>query len=257
MLRSLFLSTLIILLSTPLHARAPNGFKEATFQGRSPAYDKGVVIFSLLPGDCSPKKYGDGRGESDCANGGIRSRINAKKHARLGQTLQYSLDIWIDPSFEFNGGKGTKRSALIILEWQRINAIKSHLYELHLDSRRGAMFEDKTCFSNKDFGKWVSFKMLVKWSAKDDGVLKVYCGDRLVYQLVGQNAIPPGCGTTVKRQCELKYQKVDGEIQWQVGPKLGGYGTVYKQYGFSSPFRPFSQNGLKMKVKNLYFGRIK
>ena len=74
MIRALFLSALIILLSTPLHARAPNGFKEATFQGRSPAYDKAVVTFSLLPGDCSPKKYGDGRGESDCANGKIALR---------------------------------------------------------------------------------------------------------------------------------------------------------------------------------------
>ncbi len=237
--------------STLAVADAPRGFKEARFQGNSPKVSGGEVTFTLMPGACSASLYGDGRGESDCKNGNIRSRINATKHAKLGQTREYSLDIWIEPGFRYNKGRPV-RSKLTLMEWQRIDTIKNHLYMLHLDSSGGAKFEDKTCFTPAEFGQWVTFTMRVKWSKDDDGGLEVLCNGRRIYALAGQNAIPPGCGTEAKQQCHLDKIDLRPPIQWQIGPMLNGYGTVYKQFGFSSPFRPWPESGLTMKVRNLY-----
>lgn len=253
------LTTTVLLLfsfAVPGFADAPRGFKEATFQGSSPKLNGGEVTFTLLPGQCSSKQYGDGRGESDCKNGNLRSRINAKEYAKLGQTMEYSLDLWIQPGFRYNKGN-RPRSKLTVMEWQRINTIKNHIYTVHLDSSGGVKFEDKTCFSPAQFGQWVTLKMRVKWSKKDDGAMEVLCNGKRIFALQGQNAIPPGCGTKAKQQCHLDKMDLRPPIQWQVGPKLNGYGTVYKQFGKKSPFRPWPEAGLTMKVRNLYYGRLR
>ena len=252
----LLITLVIISFAHPAFAGAPRGFKEATFQGSSPKTSAGEVTFTLLPGQCSSKKYGDGRGESDCKNGNIRSRINAKKHAKLGQTMEYSLDKWVQPGFRYSKGN-SPRSKLTIMEWQRINTIKNHIYVLHLDSSGGVKFENETCFPAKQFGQWVTFKMRVKWSKNDDGFMEVLCDRKRIFALQGQNAIPPACGTEAKQQCQLDKMDLRPPIQWQVGPKLNGFGTVYKKYGRKSPFRPWPETGLVMKVRNLYYGRPK
>ncbi len=254
------LLTMLVLLplyfTVPVSADTPKGFKEATFQGSSPKLNGNEVIFTLLPGQFSSKNYGDGRGESDCKNGNIRSQINAKKYAKLGQTVEYSLDFWIEPGFRYSKGN-VPRSKLTLMEWQRINTIKNHIYVLHLDSSGGAKFEDRTCFPPSRFGRWVSFKMRVKWSKNNDGFMEVFCEGKRIFALNGQNAIPPACGTKAKQQCHLDKMDLRPPIQWQVGPKLNGYGTAYKQSGKKSPFRPWPKDGLTMKVRNLYYGRPK
>jgi hypothetical protein len=252
----LLTTILIFFIAPPAFADAPRGFSEATFQGSKPKVSGGEVTFTLLAGQCSSKDYGDGRGESDCKNGNIRSRINANNHAKLGQTMEYSLDMWIQPGFRYSKGN-EPRSKLTIMEWQRIYTIKNHIYVLHLDSSGGVKFEDKTCFSAKQFGQWVKFNMRVKWSKEDDGFMEVLCDGKRIFALQGQNAIPPGCGTKAKQQCQLDKMDLRHPIQWQVGPKLNGFGTVYKQFGKTSPFRPWPKDGLVMKVRNLYYGRPK
>jgi hypothetical protein len=241
--------------STALSAGAPSGFIEATFQGRSPELQDGIVSFTLMNGDCSKKDYGDGRGESDCKNGNLRSQVHTRNKQKLGNTYEYSMDIWIDPTFNNFTGFGQPRSPLLIAEWQRINTIKNHMYELHLDTMRGLQFEDKNCFTPEGFGEWHRFKMVAKWSKRSDGFLQVYCDDELVYELAGQQtAIPPLCGEEVKMQCVLELQNLRQPISWQVGPKLGGFGMEYAKYGMPTQFRRFPDSGLHMKIRNLYYG---
>lgn len=254
-MRYIFTFILAITFGSTAFAGAPSGFKEARFQGNSPVVKGKEVTFSIKPGQCSKKSYGDGRGESDCKNGNIRSQITNRKHARLGTVIEYAADIWVEPGFRYSKGSEA-RSKLTIMEWQRINTIKNHLFMLHLDSS-GAKFENKSCFSSKQFGSWVSFKMQVKWSKNDDGFLRVFCNGRKVYELIGQNAIPPACGTPAKRQCALDKINTRPPVQWEVGPKLNGFGTVYAQFGLPSPFRPFRQQGLTMKMRSLYYGKLR
>lgn len=233
----------------------PAGFDGATFQGRKPHHEDGIVSFTLMNGDCSKKDYGDGRGESDCRNGNLRSQIHTRAKQKLGGTYEYSMEIWIDPEFRNFSAYGQPRSPLLIAEWQRIKTIKNHMYELHLDTFRGVQFEDKNCFGSDGFGEWHRFTMVVKWSKGNDGFLRVTCDDRLVYELTRQQtAIPPLCGEEVKLQCIPKLQNLRQPVQWQVGPKLGGYGVEYAKYGFPSQFRNFPGSGLRMKVRNLYYG---
>lgn len=256
-LRRLLLSFVLMALLPASAAGAagmPAGFQEAKFQGRSPKHEDGIVSFTLLNGDCSKKDYGDGRGESDCRNGNLRSQIHTSKKQKLGNTYEYSMDIWIDPAFGY-AAYGQPRSPLLIAEWQRINTIKNHMYELHLDTMRGVQFEDKNCFGREGFGEWHRFTMTVKWSKRNDGFLRVTCDDKLVYELAGQQtAVPPLCGEQVKLQCVPKLQNLRQPVQWQVGPKLGGFGVEHKKYGMPSPFRTFPESGLQMKVRNLYYG---
>lgn len=257
MQRLLFFSVFVVLL-LPVDARSanpPGGFIEATFQGRTPQYKDGTVSFTLMNGDCSKKDYGDGRGESDCKNGNLRSQVHTSKKQKLGNTYEYSMDIWIDPAFENFSAYGQPRSPLLIAEWQRINTIKNHMYELHLDTMRGVQFEDRNCFKPEGFGQWHRFRMVAKWSKRSDGFLRVYCDDKLVYELAGQQtAIPPLCGEEVKLQCVPELQNLSQPISWQVGPKLGGFGMEYAKYGMPSQFRRFPDSGLHMKVRNLYYG---
>lgn len=243
------------LAALPVTAAAPSGFKEARFQGNSPTVKKGEVTFSVKPGQCSKKKYGDGRGESDCANGNIRSQITNRKHARMGTTIEYAAEIWVQPGFRYDKGN-TPRSKLTIMEWQRIDTIKNHLFMLHLDGN-GVNFENKRCFSASNFGQWVPFKMQVKWSKGNDGFLRVFCDGRQVYELLGENALPPACGTPAKSQCDPSKMNYRPPVQWEVGPKLNGFGMVYAQFGLPSPFRPFRAEGLTMKMRNLYYGKIR
>ncbi|MEW9835470.1 hypothetical protein [Mesorhizobium marinum] len=210
-----------------------------------------------MNGDCSKKDYGDGRGESDCKNGNLRSQIHTSSKQKLGGAYEYSMEIWIDPSFTYSA-YGQPRSPLLIAEWQRINAVKNHMYELHLDTMRGVQFEDKNCFKPEAFGEWRRFTMVVKWSKGSDGLLRVTYDDQIVCELAAQQtAIPPKCGERVKLQCDPKRQNLRRPISWQVGPKLGGFGTEYRKHGLDSPFRTFPGSGLRMKVRNLYYGPVR
>lgn len=252
---ALFLFFAMTLSSVATSAELPKGFDGATFQGRNPEFKNGTVSFTLMNGDCSKRDYGDGRGESDCKNGNLRSQIHTRGKQKLGNTYEYSMEIWIDPAFDHFSPYGQPRSPLLIAEWQRINTIKNHMYELHLDSYNGVQFEDKNCFGREGFGQWHQFRMTVKWSKRNDGFLRVTCDDKLVYELAGQQtAIPPLCGEEEKRQCVPKLQNLRQPVQWQVGPKLGGFGMEYAKYGMPSQFRKFPDGGLRMKVRSLYYG---
>jgi hypothetical protein len=251
---------LVFLLMNSYAATAQQGFKEGSNSAVRPVWKNGEVTFSIRRGDCQARLYGDERGESDCKNGNSRSQLNSRKTQRMGRTYEYAMDIWIDPRFQYNGrgwGKVNHRSRLWIAEWQRSNTIKNHMYEMYLDSRGGAKFEDKVCFSPKQFGKWNTFVFQVKWSNSADGVMRVVCNGNVVYSRTGPNAIPPDCGQPSKQQCKLELQNLRKEVMWSVGPSLKGHGMTYARYGHPSPFPPFPESGLTMKVRNLYVGKIR
>lgn len=239
---------------------APAGFSEGRNSAVTPKTRGGEVTFTLTRGQCQSRPYGDGRGESDCKNGNSRSQFNAKKKQRLGQTYEYAFDLWIDPGFRYNGrgwGKVNYRSRLWIAEWQRENTIKNHMYEMYLDSRNGVTFEDKVCVPPSRFGQWNSFVLQVKWSNGPDGAMQVLCNDRVIYARKGPNAVPPGCGEPWKQQCKPELQDLSKPILWSVGPSLKGHGMDYARFGFPSPFPPFPDSGLTMKMRNLYVGRLR
>lgn len=239
---------------------APRGFQEGRNSAVAPKWRNKELTFVLRRGDCQSRTYGDGRGESDCKNGNSRSQLNSKNKQRMGNFYEYAMDIWVDPGFRYNGrgwGKVNYRSRLWIAEWQRSDTIKNHMYEIYLDSNKGATFEDKVCFPPARFGQWNSFVLRVKWSNGSDGVMQVICNGKTIYSRQGPNAVPPGCGKPWKQQCKPELQDLGKPILWSVGPSLKGHGMNYARFGFPSPFPPFPDGGLTMKVRNLYLGRLR
>lgn len=243
-----------------LLANTPSGFVVGGNSGVAPIWKSGEVTFVMRRGDCQKRSYGDGRGESDCLNGNSRSQLNARNLQRMGRAYEYAMEIWVDPAFRYNGrgwGNVNYRSRLWIAEWQRANTIKNHMYEMYLDSSKGATFEDKTCFSPRQFGQWNSVVMRVKWSDGADGFLQVICNGKVVYSLEGPNVVPPGCGTEAKLQCKPELQDLRKPILWSVGPSLKGHGMNYRDIGFPSAFPPFPETGITMKMRNLYVGKLR
>jgi hypothetical protein len=231
-------------------------FRPHKFNGTAPVIQKGVYTFQLVEGRCSSVKYGDGRGESDCANGAYRSRVIANKQASVGQTWEYSFEFRVDPSFVYDGGKTPETSRLKIAEWGRSEGIKNHLYDIHLDSRRGATFERQPCVPASRLTQWNTFRLRVKWSASGDGYLVAECNGKVVLERVNQQTIiPPDCGKPWKLQCKLELQQPRSTIYWQVGPHLSGYGTTFAQIGKPNQFPPFPRNGVIVQARNLYAGR--
>jgi len=225
--------------------------------GSNPVRKGGEFIFNMREGDCGAKDYGDGRGESDCVNGNVQQRVWTRKDYHAPKTLEYGFDVFIDPNFTYQETLSYRpRGSIEIAEWNRKNVIKNHMYEMHLTGR-GVTFEDKTCFSSSRFGEWNAVVVRAKWSNNDDGELVVRCNEKVIYSKKGPNLIPPGCGTSVKSQCKLEFIDVSKPIVFKLGPKYFGFGRDWREMGRASPFLPWPQNGINIKMRNLYEGRIR
>lgn len=233
-------------------------FKKVQWNGAQPSYDNDVVAFSLMAEQCGKKTYGDGRGESDCNGGRVRSQIQAPGRIRVGQNVEYYMEFFIPEDFAYEGdGRYPSLSRLLIAEWTRNKGIKNHIYEILLDNKRGVTFERETCITKDDYGKWNSFSLRIKWSKGEDGYMEARCNDRLVLERRGeQTVIPPDCASDYKLQCELKHQKPNASILWNVGPNFSGYGSDYEKLYKPTPFAPFPSEGIKLSVRNLYVGNI-
>lgn len=171
--------------------RFPERMKEGRNSARSPTIDNGVVTFTILPGDCQSRTYGDGRGESDCKNLSSKSYLSAGD-VRNGTSMYYAFDVRVaggltHASFHnprmvpFTGGPDSRLSVAI---WQG-NFIKNHLVTLDLDKTRGLTFLGKRCASAGSLSGWTRFEMLVKWSSKSDRLMQVKCNGRVIYNLTG------------------------------------------------------------------------
>lgn len=237
-------------------AAAPNGFSAHRFNGRDPVQSGTVTTFHVLPGDCSDVTYGDGRGESDCYNGNLRSRLAYRNHARLGDAMQYQMEIMVPPGFRYGGGPN-RRSKLEVAEWQRINTIKNHIHQLHLDSVKGLTFDDVRCIAPNALSQWNRVTVQVKWSMNDDGLLRVLCNDKVVVHRQGRTAIPPDCGAPQVFQCIPKYQEPEKPIQFQIGILFRGYGTRARQDGLNPKGRIAPPEGFTVQMRNVKVSRIR
>lgn len=231
-------------------------FKPHKFNGSKPVLSAGVWSFELRPRGCSQRKYGDGRGESDCLNGNLRSRIAAPKHVRPGQQVEYYMEFRVAPGFRYDGGPTPAYSKLEVAEWGRTKGIKNHIYDLQLDTKRGLTFERKICIPPSKLSQWNSFRLRIKWSKSGDGYLEASCNGKVILSRGDQQTvIPPDCAAKYKLQCDPKRQVPNASIYWQVGPKLSGFGPEYAKYGFSSQFAPFPPKGVGFQARKLYAGK--
>jgi hypothetical protein len=243
----------------------PNGFTFDRLNGSvKPATVDGVTTFQIFDKQCSKKDYGDGRGESDCHNGNVRSSIAAKMDAKTSSTLEYKFDIWIDPVFAYRGWYNDHSngflpdghdSRLRIASWEG-EFLHNFIYMLKADTQAGIFFLDKQCQSPKDFGKWVTFSLKVRWAGSEKGWLEVSCDNKLIYSkkdlATNQN---PHCYIT--NQCEKDKKKNPRTIHFIVGPTMAGFGFEWSKYGLPSQFTDIQQGGITMKVKNLTVSKIK
>lgn len=239
---------LAVVLAFP--SQAQRGFEDHRFNGRDPATAGGVTTFHVVAGDCSAIDYGDGRGESDCFNGNLRSRLAYRQYARLGDSVQYSFDIYIPADLRYGGGPN-RRSLLEVAEWQRINTIKNHIHTMHLDSRRGLTFDDTVCLPPSSFGSWNRVQVSVRWSMDGDGLLQVACNERVVVSRTGRTAIPPDCGQRGVYQCEPALQEPNEPIQFQVGILFRGYGEQGRREGYSSAGRIPPEQGFTIQMRDI------
>jgi hypothetical protein len=234
----------------------PRGFQEHRFNGRAPIHADGVTTFHVRAGDCSAIDYGDGRGESDCFNGNLRSRIAYRTYARLGDSVQYRMEIFIPADLRYGGGPN-RRSLLEIAEWQRINTIKNHIHQLHVDSSKGVTFDDVRCFAPSEFGQWNTFTLQVRWSMQDDGILRVLCNDRVVVNRRGRTAIPPDCGQPGVFQCVPELQRPDEPIQFQAGILFRGFGEQNRRDGLSPRGRMSPDQGFTIRMRNIEVSNVR
>jgi hypothetical protein len=100
-------------------------------------------------------------------------------------------------------------------------------------------------------------RIQARWSDGEDGVLQVLCDGRVAFQLLGPNLIPPGCGTDAKQQCQPVLQDLTQPIQWTVGPLLRGFGGDHASFGLASPFVAMPPEGITIRMRNLYEGRVR
>lgn len=243
-----------LLSTSPVTAQS---FRPNELNGQDPVFRGGEWSMTLLEGVCASRAYGDGRGESDCSNGNIRSQLNGRR-VNPPAGVEYSFDIFVPDGFRYTETlKYRTYGSLEIAEWQHTPGIKNHLFEMYLTPRNGIAIEGRTCISPSNFGRWNSVKVQVQWSLGADGFFQVFCNEEPIYVLRGQTLVPPGCGTDAKPNCRTELLQHNNPIVWQIGPLFRGFGSDWADYGRSSSFLPLPSNGVNIRVRNLYQGEFR
>lgn len=237
----------------------PTGFREHKFNGPiAPSTSDGVTTFRILDGGCSNVDYGDGRGESDCKRGNVRSTMYHDPQARIGQVRDYRFDVKIPPDFAYPGRihaetvlfiPGGWDSHLRIASWEG-PALHNFLYMVKVDGRNGVTFLGKQCQSPEQFGEWVSFSMKIRWSSDESGWIKVTCDDRIVYadERVATNQAPHCWEFT--NQCKEGEFRNPNRFHYIVGPMMLGNGS-----DFGSNLTPIQEGGITIQMRNVEVGR--
>ncbi len=255
---TLFLS--LWLLATVVNAKSlPPSFSNHKFNAKNnPTVAGGVITFHIRDRECSNIDYGDGRGETDCNNGNVRSVVTYNPNKRLGQIVEYSFDIKLDNSFAYKGEKnlaaegyypGAHDSALRLASWEG-PFLHNFLYMLKADTVNGLSFLAKQCQTPEKFGEWVNFSMKIHWVNTDKGWIKVTCDGRLVYaaEAVATNQ-SPHCWES--NQCEPWKEKDPKSFNFILGPVFQGHGGDWKKNGHTSVFREIQADGITVSYRNL------
>jgi hypothetical protein len=233
------------------------GMKDGSNSAATPQVDGDVVRFTLLPGQCQARTYGDGRGESDCLNMSSKSYLSAGDVSN-GSSMKYSFDIRVVAGLthrEFHNPRavpftGGQDSRLSVALWQG-EYIKNHIHQLDLDATRGLTFLGKTCVRAADIEKWNRFEMLVRWSDTSDGVIQVTCNQRVVY--AARNAVTdqqPHCH--ISNHCEPGVVKHPKRIN-------AGFGLFFDaEYVNGVRTRPrVPASGLVIEMRNLESSKVR
>jgi hypothetical protein len=237
----------------------PAGFEEHKFNGpTAPSTNDGVTTFQIFDGGCSKVDYGDGRGESDCNRGNVRSTMVYEAQARIGQVKDYRFDVKIAQNFAYPGRFHAETAAFIpggwdshlrIASWEG-PALHNFLYMVKVDGRNGVTFLGKQCQSPEQFGEWVSFSMKVRWSSDESGWIKVTCDDKIVYanERVATNQAPHCWEFT--NQCKEGEFRNPNRFHYILGPVMLGNGSDY-----GSNFTPIQEGGITIQMRNVEVGR--
>lgn len=243
----------------------PQGFGNQRFNAdKGPETKEGVTSFTIADKHCSKIDYGDGRGENDCHNGNVRQNLYYKKMALMGETVSYKFDVWVDPSFSYQGFSNSHAagflkynldSRLRIASWEG-EYLHNFLYMLKIDTNFGISFLGNTCQPREAFGNWVSFEMRVRWSKDSKGWIDVMCDGKSIYAAkdlpTNQN---PHCYIT--NQCEPEKKKTPKTVLYVIGPVMAGFGPEWKQWGKTSQFTDIQPQGISIKMKNISVTNIK
>lgn len=239
--------------------RFPDGMREGRNSARTPVVTDGVVTFTVLPGDCQGRTYGDGRGESDCANLNSKSYL-AAGDVRMGTAMMYAFDVRVagglthaafhNPrAVPFTGGPDSRLSVAI---WQG-DLIKNHLVALDLDRTRGLTFLGKRCAGPGQLNGWTRFEMVVRWSASSDGLMQVRCNGRTIHAVSGQPTDQaPHCHSS--NHCEPGVVKHPSHVNAGFGiffdkEVVGGVPTMPRvpASGLSVQMRDFTVQKVRLK----------
>lgn len=257
-----FLASIAFVLTATVPVLAdppPAGFEIHSFSAsHPPTTTDGITTSHIAPFDCNDIDYGDGRGESDCINGSTKSTLRHIRDQRLGETLEYRFDFWVDPGMAYAGefvrdAVAYRRdgwdSRLRLASWEG-PFIKDMIYMLKLDATDGTTFFGRVCRAPNTFGSWVSFSMKIRWANDEKGWIKVTCDDRIVY---ADEAV----STTAQIQCYTQNECQPGVVHdpksfnHTVGLGLMGRGYNWQESGYPSKWTEIQPDGLTVKLRNI------
>jgi len=236
----------------------PSGLSEHRFNGPvAPVTSNGVTTLRIEDRKCSTVDYGDGRGESDCYNGNVRSTLMHQPEARLGEAVEYRFDIRVDPSIDYAGFHNSHSAGFIpdqidsrlrIASWEG-PFLHNFLYMLKLDKGRGIRFLSKPCVARERLGEWNSFSMKVRWASDSSGWIRVACNGETVHLAEGiATNQAPECYVT--NQCEPGKKKNPNRFLFILGPVMSGFGHEWQKYGKASQFTDIQKEGITIEVRN-------
>lgn len=262
MLRSILSLAMLAgaLFVTPVSADPhPKGFEPHKFNASTPPVtENGVTTFHIENGECSNVDFGDGRGESDCINGTVRSVFAHMPRAELGQIVEYRFDVRVDASIAYDGfynvdSTGYEPNAwdsnLWLASWEG-TSLHNFIYILKVSKKTGITFDGKVCQAPEQLGEWVSFSMKVKWGADDKAWVAVTCDDRYVY--VSEDApsnVAPAC--YVQNQCVVGEVRSPKSLLFIPGVKMNGWGHTFAETGHDSPLIDIQPEGITAQMRNL------
>ncbi|RYE07015.1 MAG: peptidoglycan-binding protein [Hyphomicrobiales bacterium] len=237
----------------------PKGFEAHKFNGSvAPVTEDGVTTFRIQDGECSKVDFGDGRGESDCLNGTVRSVLGHSPQAELGQTLEYRFDVRVDPSLAYEGylnndsaghEPGAWDSHLWLASWEG-TFLHNFIYILKVSKKAGITFAGQVCQPPEKLGDWVSFSMKVKWGGDDKAWVAVTCDDRYVFASEGAPSnVAPNC--YVQNQCVVGEVRNPKRLLFIPGVKMSGWGHSWKDIGKDSAFIPIQPEGITAQMRNM------
>lgn len=237
----------------------PVDFEVHKFNGsQRPATQDGITTFHVAPKECSNVDYGDGRGESDCKNGSVKSIIRYTRDTKVGESFEYKFDLQFDMStFKYTGefrrdavpfSPGGWDSSLRLASWEG-PFIKDFVYILKASTTKGVTFMGRECQSPEKLGEWLSFSLKVRWANDSKGWVVATCDGKPIY-------VEEGVVTTRQTQCYLANECTPGitrkpkSLNFILGLSFNGYGNGWKEYA-PSLFRDMQSDGITMLARNV------